>query len=272
MIIEGPDQVTAGGAGRDRARARPALPRGHDGAGQAPACLHPRGEADRGGIPPGLRHHQRDRPELQFASTTRRCWRPARSASRRWSACSTTATTARPRPPRTCSARSGGSIRRAPRTAARSSARRRRGRSCSVNILGQGPRRQAGRRRRGRRLAVLDRGPLREPGPDPGRHEPARQVHHRRRRPLRVPQHQAGGLSDPDRRAGRRSVQGAGPPQHAAGASALPDLQAGLQDPHLAGLSAGRSEHRDRRAVRRDAGGCSATTCATRTRSRRRRA
>ena len=48
--------------------------------------------------------------------------------------------------------------------------------------LRQGPRRQAGRRRRGRRLAVLDRGALREPGPDPGRHEPARQVHHRRAR------------------------------------------------------------------------------------------
>ena len=75
--------------------------------------------------------------------------------------------------------------------------------------LGQGPRRQAGRRRRGRRLAVLDRGPLREPGPDPGRHEPARQVHHRRRRPHLVPQHQAGGLSDPDQRAGRRSAASA---------------------------------------------------------------
>ena len=72
--------------------------------------------------------------------------------------------------------------------------------------LGQGPRRQAGGRRRGRRLAVLDRRALREPGPDPGRHEPARQVHHRRERPLLVPQHQAGGLSDPDQRAGRRSV------------------------------------------------------------------
>ena len=72
--------------------------------------------------------------------------------------------------------------------------------------LGQGSRRQAGRRRRGRHLAVLDRGPLREPGPDPGRHEPARQVHHRRRWPFRLPQHQAGGLSDPGRRAGRRSA------------------------------------------------------------------
>ena len=35
---------------------------------------------------------------------------------------------------------------------------------------------------------------------------------------IRVPQHQAGGLSDPDQRAGRRPAARAGTPQHAAGA------------------------------------------------------
>ena len=138
--------------------------------------------------------------------------------------------------------------------------------------LGQGPRRQAGRRRRGRYLAVLDRRPLREPGPDPGRHEPARQVHHRRRRPFRVPQHPAGGLSDPDQRPGRRSVARAGPPQHAAGASALPDLQGGLQDPHLAGLCAGRSRTSRPTCSSASPRRCSATTSATRATRRRRRA
>ena len=42
--------------------------------------------------------------------------------------------------------------------------------------------------------------------PEAGRHEPARQVHDRQGRPFLVPQHQAGRLSDPDRRPGRRSA------------------------------------------------------------------
>ena len=108
--------------------------------------------------------------------------------------------------------------------------------------LVQGRRGQAGRRRRGRRLAVLARGLLREPGSGAGRHEPARQVHHRPRRPHRFPQRQAGRLSDPDRRPGRRAPARAGPPQHAAGAPALARQQGRLQDADLAGLRARRSE------------------------------
>ena len=66
-----------------------------------------------------------------------------------------------------------------------------------------GHRRQAGRRRRDRRLARLADRPVREPGPRPGRVEPARQVLHRRRRRLQVPQRQAVGLPGADGRPGR---------------------------------------------------------------------
>ena len=62
---------------------------------------------------------------------------------------------------------------------------------------------QADRRRRSRHLAILAGGLLRKPGPDPVRYEPARQVHHRRPRPYRLSQREAGRLSDPDRRPGR---------------------------------------------------------------------
>ena len=48
--------------------------------------------------------------------------------------------------------------------------------------------RQADRRRGGRRLAFLAGRLLRKPGPDPIRHEPARQVHHRRAGPFQFPQ------------------------------------------------------------------------------------
>ncbi len=53
-------------------------------------------------------------------------------------------------------------------------------------------RRQSDRRRRSRYLALLDRRLLREPGSGPGRHEPARQVHHRRQRPYRLSHREAG--------------------------------------------------------------------------------
>ena len=67
-------------------------------------------------------------------------------------------------------------------TAARWCARRRR--ACrSSSTPGSRTARQAGRGRRCRHLAFLDRGLLREPGSGAGRHEPARHVHHRRRRP-----------------------------------------------------------------------------------------
>ena len=111
--------------------------------------------------------------------------------------------------------------------------------------------RQADRRRRGRRLAFVDRRILRKPGSGPGRHEPARQVHHRQGRPHRFPQREAGRLSDPDRRSGRRAVARRGPAQYAPGASALPRLQAGLQDADLANLRSRGQEHRNRRAIRR---------------------
>ena len=57
--------------------------------------------------------------------------------------------------------------------------------------------RQSDRRCRGRYLALLAGGLLREPGPGAGRHEPARQVLHRRRRPYRLPQRQAAGYPIP---------------------------------------------------------------------------
>ena len=85
---------------------------------------------------------------------------------------------------------------------------------------------QPDRRRRGRRLARLAGRALREPGPRPGGDEPARQVHHRRRRALLVPDRQDGRLSDPDRRRGRPAAEGAGPPSLPPGASACADLQA----------------------------------------------
>ena len=70
---------------------------------------------------------------------------------------------------------------------------------------------------------------------------------------ISLPQRQAGRLSDPDRRPGRRTVACRGPAQYASGASAFPGLQAGLQDADLAGLRSRRQAYRDRRAVRRDA-------------------
>ena len=108
--------------------------------------------------------------------------------------------------------------------------------------LVQGRQGQSGRGRRGRRLAVLARRLLREPGSGAGRHEPARQVHHRPERPHQLPQRQAGRLSDPGRRPGRRAPARAGPPQHAARAPALARRQGRLQDADLAGLRARRSE------------------------------
>ena len=89
--------------------------------------------------------------------------------------------------------------------------------------------------------------------PVAGRHEPARQVLHRRAGPYQLSQREAGRLSDPDRRADRRSPARAGAAQHAAGASAFPRQQGRLQDADLAALRPGRQVHRHRRAVRRHA-------------------
>ena len=58
---------------------------------------------------------------------------------------------------------------------------------------------------------------------------------------ISFPQREARGLSDPDRRADRRSPARAGPPQHAAGASAFPRQQGRLQDADLAALCPRRS-------------------------------
>jgi hypothetical protein len=144
----------------------------------------------------------------------------------------------RPRPTPTCWVRSGGMD--SPRDQERrfdralADARARAVRRCLV------PRRerQADRRRRGRYLAVVARGLLREPGSRPGRHEPARQVHHRQGWAHQLSQREAGRLSDPDRRSGRRPVARCRPAQYAPVASAFPRLQAGLQDADLADLSA----------------------------------
>ena len=54
--------------------------------------------------------------------------------------------------------------------------------------LVQGPAGPPDRGRGGRHLAVLARRLLREPGPRPGRHEPARQAHDRRARDTSLPQ------------------------------------------------------------------------------------
>ncbi len=97
-------------------------------------------------------------------------------------------------------------------------------------LLAQGPERQADRRRRGRHLAFLAGRFLRATGSQAGRHEPARQVHHRQGRPFRLPQRQARRLSDSRRRAGGRPGARRRPPQLPPGASALPDLQGRLQD------------------------------------------
>ena len=77
----------------------------------------------------------------------------------------------------------------------------------------------ADRRCGDRHLALLAGRPVREPGPRAGRHEPARQVHHRCRRADLVPLGQARRLPDPDRRRGRPAAQGAGPPSLPPGAS-----------------------------------------------------
>ena len=55
-----------------------------------------------------------------------------------------------------------------------------------------------------RRVAILDRRAVRESGSEPGRHEFARPVPHRRARQVRVPHHSAGRLSDTGRRSGGR--------------------------------------------------------------------
>ena len=192
-----------GGAERNCARAQSTLSRDHDGAGQAPACLRPRGEADRGGVSSGLRLRERHRPEFQRVPQRGRA---GVGLARRFDP----GVPAQQRQQRRD--RDHGQPAR-PVLAHRLAAHRKRrldrpladaGAGAVLQHRGQGPRRQAGGRRRGRRLAVLDRGSLRESGPDAGRHEPARQVHDRQERPICIPQHQARRLSDPDHRAGRR--------------------------------------------------------------------
>ena len=89
----------------------------------------------------------------------------------------------RPKRRNPCSGRSGACTRRASATAAQSSARRRPARRCSPTAAA-GP---AGQPVAGAEVDIwhLRRGPVREPGPRPGRHEPARQVHDRRRGRIR---------------------------------------------------------------------------------------
>ena len=73
------------------------------------------------------------------------------------------------------------------------------------------------------------------------------------RRPHRVPQHQAGRLSDPGRRPDRRTAARAGPPQHAARASAFPRSKDGFKTLISQIYVADDKIHRQRRAVRRHA-------------------
>ena len=77
------------------------------------------------------------------------------------------------------------------------------------------------RRRQRRDLAGLARGPVREPGPRAGRHEPARPLRDRCRRPLLVPHGAPGRLPGADRRALRRAAARAAAATHPAGAPAL---------------------------------------------------
>ena len=106
--------------------------------------------------------------------------------------------------------------------------------------LVQGHERQSDRRRGGRRLAIVAGGLLREPGSGAGRHEPARQVHHRRGRPHQFPQHQTVRLSDSGRRPDRRTAARAGPRTTCGPRTCTSWPQAGLQDAGLAGLRTGR--------------------------------
>ena len=162
-------------------------------------------------------------------------------ASPRSFACSTTATTARPRRRSPCSDRSGACTRRGGK----------RRQDCSVATPGPPcscP--AASQDRQGRPVAgaevdiwhVLDGGSLREPGPDQADMNLRGKFTTDQMGGSAFRSHQAGRLPDPDQRPGRRSAAGAGPPPHPAGAYACPDLQAGLQDPHLAGLCPRRSQ------------------------------
>ena len=83
----------------------------------------------------------------------------------------------------------------------------------------------ADRRRGSRRVAVIDRGLLRQSGSEARRHESARQTHNRQGRPLLVPLDPASRLPDPDRWPGRRTARGPGPTQYAPRTPAFPDLQ-----------------------------------------------
>ena len=131
MIIAQSKRRHDRGAVRVAARDRSALQGDHVGLRAPPARLRARGETHRAGIPGRGRLSRRDRqahqrdPQRGRADGGRARLLDARSA------CSTTATTARPKPRRTCSGRSGASIRRRRPTAARSCARRRRVRRCS---------------------------------------------------------------------------------------------------------------------------------------------
>ncbi len=77
-------------------------------------------------------------------------------------------------------------------------------------------------RRAARRLAGQRGRLLRRPAEGhPARHESARHLHHRRRRPLLVPLGQAELLPDPRRRSGRQDAEGARPPPLPPGARPL---------------------------------------------------
>ena len=105
------------------------------------------------------------------------------------------------------------------------------------------------------RVAILAGGPVRKSGRQPGRDEFARPIHHRRARQVLVPQRQAGRLSDPGGRPGRRFHSRREPAaQLSPRARAFPDLQAEFQDHDLADLCQRRPTAGDRRAVRRHQG------------------
>ena len=251
MIIENQQDVTTAVLSELQRAPDAAVQGDHVRLRSPPARIRARGEADRGGIPRRhrLRHRARQAQQRdpQRGGADVGLARPVgadlpaqqrRSRHRR-------------KPTRTCSGRSGAmhspvdAERRLDRALADAGAgdvRRR---------LVPRHQRQADRRRRGRHLALLAGRLLREPGSGSGRHEPARQVHHRRGGPYQLPQREARRLSDPDRRPDRRSPARAGPAQHAAGASAFPRQQGRLQDAGLAALRPGRQVHRHRRAVRR---------------------
>ena len=177
MIIGRQQDVTVAATSVMERTVRSAAARDHGVAGQAPARLRPRRQADRSRIPRGRRHYRRDGPATtdthnevvlmagSLGVSALVCLLNNGDQGNTETAQSLLGPFWRLNSPRV---ENGGSIVRSdtPGPAL----------FVSGHVV---DRRPSGRRRRGRRLARLAGRPLREPGPRSGRDEPARQVHDR---------------------------------------------------------------------------------------------